>query len=75
MLYRRSRHPEQAVAEMTGDIGPALLISSISLVAGLAVGLLSDFRPIWELSLLSIAIIFTAMVIDLLVLPALLDNK
>ena len=60
------------VTRMLADTGPALLISSIALIAGLAIGLLSDFRPIRELALLSMAVIFIATLTDLLLLPALL---
>ena len=63
------------VTRMLADTGPALLISSIALIAGLAIGLLSDFRPIRELALLSMAVIFIATLTDLLLLPALLGFK
>lgn len=53
-------------------VGPALIATSITLVAGLSMGLLSDFGPIWSMSILSVSIIATALVVDLLLLPALL---
>ena len=61
------------IAHMLADAGPALLISSIALIAGLAVGLLSSFRPVMELAMLSMAVIFLATVTDLILLPALLN--
>jgi len=61
------------IAHMLADTGPALLVSSIALIAGLAVGLLSNFRPVKELATLSIAVIFIATVTDLILLPALLN--
>ena len=63
------------VADMLADTGPALLVSSIALIAGLAVGLLSSFRPVMELAMLSIAVIFLATVTDLILLPALLNFR
>ena len=52
---------------------PAIVITSITLAAGLFVGVFSDFRPIYELSLLSLSIILVAMLADLLLLPALMQ--
>ncbi|OED41745.1 hypothetical protein AB833_08975 [Chromatiales bacterium (ex Bugula neritina AB1)] len=67
-----SRARQQQVTNMLADTAPALLVSSISLIAGLAVGMFSDFRPIRELAVLSLAVIFVATLTDLLLLPALL---
>ena len=53
-------------------VGPALIVTTLTLVSGLSLGLLSDFGPIWSMSLLSVTIIGTALVVDLLLLPALL---
>jgi len=61
------------IAHMLADAGPALLISSIALIAGLSVGVLSNFRPVMELAMLSMAVIFLATVTDLILLPALLN--
>jgi len=63
----------QWVAHMLADTGPALLVSSIALIVGLAIGLLSSFQPVRELALLSMAIIFLATITDLILLPALLN--
>jgi uncharacterized protein len=52
---------------------PAIVITSITLAAGLFVGVFSGFRPIFELSLLSLSIILVAMLADLLLLPALMQ--
>ena len=54
---------------MFKSVAPAILITSLTLIAGLLIGLLSDFRPIVELSGLSAATIFVALVIDLTLLP------
>jgi len=48
------------ITHMLADTGPALLVSSIALIVGLAIGLLSSFRPVKELAMLSMAIIFLA---------------
>ena len=61
------------IKDMLADTGPALLVSSIALIVGLAIGLLSSFQPVKELALLSMAIIFLATVTDLILLPALLN--
>jgi len=53
-------------------VGPALVVTTITLVAGLSLGLFSDFSPIWSMSVLSATIIGTALIVDLLLLPALL---
>jgi predicted RND superfamily exporter protein len=39
-----------AVTYALGRVGPALIITTISLVVGLGLGLLSDFGPIWNMS-------------------------
>ena len=61
------------ITHMLADTGPALLVSSLALIVGLAIGLLSSFRPVTELAMLSMAIIFLATVTDLILLPALLN--
>ena len=53
-------------------VAPALVVTTITLVSGLSLGLLSDFGPIRNMSLLSVMIIAAALVVDLLLLPALL---
>ncbi len=52
-------------------ITPAISLTSLVLVAGFMLGMLSDFGPILELSLLSALIIGSAWFFDLLVLPSL----
>lgn len=55
-------------------VSPAIVITSITLSAGLFVGVFSDFRPIYELSLLSLSIIMMAMLTDLVLIPALMKS-
>lgn len=61
-----------AAANALVRVGPALVITTITLVAGLSVGLLSEFGPIRNMSILSVTIIAVALGTDLLLLPALL---
>ena len=56
-------------------IGPAIATTTLALIAGLTSGLLSQFQPIWTMSLLSIGVIATALLIDLLLLPTLLPAQ
>ncbi|MGB1238650.1 MAG: efflux RND transporter permease subunit [Pseudomonadales bacterium] len=50
-----------------------VIISSITICCALAVGLASDFRPIFEISAFSILVITLALLVDILLLPALLQ--
>jgi predicted RND superfamily exporter protein len=72
--YRRGVRRELAnpVSSALRTVGPALIATSVALCAGLSLGLLSEFGPVWSMSVLSIAIIATALVVDLVLLPALL---
>lgn len=78
-IYLLSTFRKSAAADASGAIvnaiervGPALVITTITLVAGLSVGMLSDFGPIRNMSTLSVAIIAVALATDLFLLPALL---
>lgn len=68
---KRSGNKQPALGAVTA-VGPALVVTSVSLCVGLSTGLLSDFEPIVSMSVLSIGIIAAALGTDLLVLPALL---
>ena len=74
IAWRRGRERGLAnpVSYAIHRVGPALLVTTVTLVAGLSLGLLSEFGPIWNMSALSVAIIGMALVVDLLLLPALL---
>lgn len=61
------------VLSLYEKVCPAIVITSITLAAGLLVGVFSGFRPIYELSLLTIFIILAAMLVDLFLLPALMQ--
>ena len=69
--YQQLKH-QQPVIGLFSSVAPAVLITSLTLIAGLLIGLFSQFRPIVELSGLSAAIIFVALVIDLTLLPILM---
>lgn len=74
--YRRARKSGvvDPIAYSLQRIGPALVVTSAALVAGLSLGLMSEFGPIWNMSVLSVSIIATALVIDLTLLPVLLPT-
>lgn len=63
------------VASIVRDVLPAVILTSVTLIVGLAIGMASDFRPLRELSLLSCGIITAAMLIDVLVLPTFLMGQ
>ena len=69
---RRAGDPTPVAGALI-HVGPALVVTTIVLGVGLALGLLSSFQPIVVISLLSAAIIAVALATDLFLLPALLD--
>ena len=74
-LIKFNQHEKSdSVERLYSTVSPAILITSVTLCIGLLTGLLSDFRPIVELSGLSAAIIFVALLVDILCLPALLNH-
>lgn len=74
IAYRRGlqKKADDPIRFALRSVGPALVATSLALGSGLCLGLLSDFGPVWSMSVLSIAIIGTALVVDLMLLPALL---
>ena len=73
--YRRlnQTQSDMVIPAMLNQVGPALIITTMTLSMGLLIGLLSDFSPILAMSSLSVSIILIALAADLLVLPALLQ--
>jgi len=73
--YRRlsQAQSDMVIPAMLDQVGPALIITTMTLSIGLMIGLLSDFAPILAMSSLSVSIILIALAADLLVLPALLQ--
>ncbi|MGK0440825.1 MAG: putative RND superfamily exporter protein [Pseudohongiellaceae bacterium] len=74
LVKYRQLNDSESVSKLYVTVGPAIMVTSITLCSGIIVGLLSDFRPIVELSGLSAAIISLALVFDLICLPALLNR-
>lgn len=65
---------KEAILTLYEKVCPAIMVTSITLAMGLFVGVFSGFRPIFELSLLSLSIILVAMLANLLLLPALMQS-
>jgi predicted RND superfamily exporter protein len=63
--------PEATVEALTQS-GRAVLVTSLLVSAGLAINLLSSFPPLQMLGVLGAIVMMTALVCDLLLLPALL---
>lgn len=72
--FRRAHVAGDSESDRTAimQVGPAMVMTTLALVVGLSTGLLSDFGPIWSMSMLSVLVIVMALVIDLLLLPAML---
>ncbi len=74
--YHTARHRGlnvvDAVRDVLSTVGPALVVTSMVLIAGFAVLSLSAFVPNGELGLLTAITIALALVLDILLLPALL---
>ena len=66
---------EQAVITATRAAGQVMVLTTLLLTIGLSVTLLSDFTPIRLFGGLMIVTLWTALLIDLLLLPALLSWK
>ena len=61
-----------AIQDALEHVGPAIIITTVTLIMGLGVGMLSDFSPIYSMSALSVGVIACALMVDLFALPALL---
>jgi predicted RND superfamily exporter protein len=66
------RDTEQAIRYAFHSVGHALMITTVVLVCGFAVLILSNFRLNSDMGLLTGMIIVVALIIDLLFLPAFL---
>jgi uncharacterized protein len=71
---RREDHssPHTAIVSAFERVGPALAMTSITLVAGFSVMTLSTFRMNWTMGLMSAVTIAFALIVDLFLLPPLL---
>lgn len=63
---------EEALRRAIGHTGRAVLVTSVVIVGGLSLQLLSSFPPMQLLGMLGGAVILFAVVMDLLLLPALI---
>jgi predicted RND superfamily exporter protein len=72
--YRAGTSFSNSIELIYQNVCLAIVVSSITLSLAFVVGFFSEFRPIYELSLLSFFIIVVAMLTDLLVLPALMKS-
>lgn len=77
--FYRSRERGEALApslrQATGSAGQSMVLTTMLLSAGLAVTLFSGFPPIRLFGAMLIAILWAALLADLLVLPALLSVR
>jgi len=69
---KEGRSTEQAIRYAFHSVGRALMITTVVLVIGFAVLLLSNFRLNSDMGLLTLVIIATALIVDFLFLPAFL---
>lgn len=67
--------PEQAIATAAKSAGQVMVLTTLLLSAGLSVTLFSDFTPIRLFGGMMIVTLWAALLIDLLLLPALLTWK
>ena len=70
----KADNQSEPVRQAIAKVGPAILATSVTLILGLSAGLLSDFAPIKTMSGLSMAVIFVAVVTDLMVLSIILNK-
>jgi hypothetical protein len=75
--YLRARNdykmnPERAIVHAFTTVGPAMWTTTVALVAGFLVLMLSDYRMSADMGLLSAITISIALVMDFLLLPAIL---
>ena len=69
---RAGDSPDAAVLDTIVDLGSILGATSIVLIAGVALTLVSDFSAVRTFGKLTIAILVFALVADLVILPAML---
>ncbi|MAM61407.1 MAG: RND transporter [Maritimibacter sp.] len=71
----RGAGTERSLQFATSSAGQSMVLTTLLLTGGLAVTLTSGFLPIWLFGGLIVAILWAALVADLLVLPALLSLR
>ena len=73
--YKQQSNLNQALAKLQQRVFSPVILSSIVIILALAVGLVSDFKPTFEISLFSIVVITLALLTDILLLPCLLAKQ
>ena len=68
-IWQQQSDSETALHKVIQQVLPIVVITSVTLMISLAVGLFSSFRPIFEISLLSILVIAIALFSDAILLP------
>jgi uncharacterized protein len=66
------KSPEEAVRHTFINVGPAMVITSIALVAGFSTLLLSGFKPNTDMGAMTSIIISLALLFDMIFVPAML---
>ncbi len=69
---KKSNDLEYSLAQVLTFTGPALLFTTIILVAGFGVLAFADFVPNYNFGILSVLVLITALITDLVLLPAIL---
>jgi predicted RND superfamily exporter protein len=73
--YRQQNNNILAIEKLQKRVFPAVIISSFIIVLALSIGLVSDFKPTFEISFFSILVISLALITDILLLPILLKSR
>jgi predicted RND superfamily exporter protein len=75
LTHARERGGPAAIAQAVGSVGRAAVTTSLVLVGGFSVNLLSSFPPLRTLAALGGITIVIALVADLVLLPALVATR
>lgn len=75
LRHTKQRLSGRAIWQTTGRIGPALIISTLTLAAGFGVGIAGSFKPTIYFSLFTALAMVTSLFCNLIVIPALLRCK
>ncbi len=73
--YKQQSNINEALAKLQQRVFSPVILSSLVIILALAVGLISDFKPTFEISLFSIVVIILALLTDILLLPCLLAKQ
>jgi len=72
--YQKYSTPNtQSIEQLRYKVFPPVIISSFIIILALSIGLASDFKPTFEISLFSIIVISLALLTDIILLPMLLS--